>query len=193
MKSSTHFYLKVKMHMVLIALVIIGAINWGSSVFGYNLVEILNSQLDKFVGGKTNINKIIYIVIALAGLKLALNKTTWLPILGYTAFPTQSLVPNKYNSIGNTVVKVYVKPNTRVAYWAALPRKNNETPHVDVAYGKFENSGVVVSDNNGLAELLILPGSSYKVPSGRVIERHIHYRELDLESGIMGKLETIYY
>jgi uncharacterized membrane protein YuzA (DUF378 family) len=193
MKSSTRFYLRVKMHMVLVALVIIGALNWGSSVFGYNLVEILNFHINQLVGYQTNLNKMIYIAIALAALRLALKKTTWLPFLGYSAFPSQSLVPNKYNSIGNTIIKVNVKPNTRVAYWASLPRQTSEIPLVEQAYGKFENSGVVLSDNNGIAELLVLPGTEYIVPSGRVIKRHVHYRELDLHTGMMGRLETVYY
>jgi len=193
MHSSTHTYLKVKGRMVLTALVIIGAMNWGLSVFGYNLVEIINNQINKLVGYQTNINKIIYIVIAFAAFKIAFKKTTWLPFLGYTVFPSKSLIPTKYNSIGNTIIKVNVKPNTRVAYWSSIPVANQEVPFVDDAYGNFENSGVVMSDDKGIAELLILPGTSYKVHSGRVIPRHVHYRELDLTSGFMGKIETEYY
>jgi uncharacterized membrane protein YuzA (DUF378 family) len=179
--------------MILTLLVIVGAINWGTSVYGYNLVEILNSNLNNLVGRETKINKVIYIIIALAALKLVFKKTTWLPFLGHTVFPSKSLIPTKYNAIGNTIIQVKVKPNTRVAYWAALPNESNEIPLVDEAYGNFENSGVVLSDNNGIAQLLILPGSNYIVPSGRVIDRHIHYRELDLSSGMMGKIETVYY
>lgn len=186
-------YYRIKMHMVLTFLVIIGALNWGSSAFGFNLVEIINTQINKLVGKETNINKLIYIIIALAALKLAFKKSTWLPFLGYTAFPSKSLVPNKFNEMGNTVVKVNVKPNTRVAYWSSMPVENQEVPFVNDAYGNFENSGVVVSDDKGVADLLILPGTSYRVHSGRVIPRHIHYRELDLVSGFMGKIETVYY
>jgi len=179
--------------MILTALVIIGAINWGTSAFGYNLVEMLHSSLNRLVGRETNINKVIYVVIALAALKLAFKKTTWLPFLGYSAFPSSSLIPTKFNLIGNTIVKVHVTPNTRVAYWAALPRKTEDIPFVDDAYGHYENSGVVLSDENGVAELLILPGSEYRVHSGRVIGKHIHYRELDLASGMIGKIETVFY
>jgi uncharacterized membrane protein YuzA (DUF378 family) len=179
--------------MVLTFLVIIGALNWGSSVFGYNLVEIINTQINKLVGKETNINKLIYIIIALAALKLVFKKSTWLPFLGTTAFPSKSLVPTKFNAMGNTVVKVNVKPNTRVAYWSSMPVENQEVPFVNDAYGNFENSGVVISDDKGVADLLILPGTAYRVHSGRVISRHIHYRELDLVSGLMGKIETVYY
>jgi len=193
MKHSTRTYLRAKMNMVIVAIVIIGALNWGTTAFGYNLVEILNNNINNFLGYQSYVDKIIYIIVALAAVKLAFNRNTWLPFLGYSAFPTQSFVPNKNNSMGNTVVTINVKPNTRIAYWAALPKQSQETPYVDDAYGKFENSGVVMSDNNGVAELLILPGSEYRIPSGKVIDRHIHYRELDLPAGMMGRIETVYY
>lgn len=193
MKHSTGTYLRAKMNMIIAAIVIIGALNWGTTAVGYNLVEILNNHINSFLGYQSNTDKIIYIIVALAALKLAFNRNTWLPFLGFSAFPSQSFVPNKNNSIGNTIVKVNVKPNTRIAYWAALPKQSQETPYVNDAYGKFENSGVVMSDLNGVAELLILPGSEYRIPSGSVVNRHIHYRELDLPSGMMGKVQTVYY
>ena len=46
------------------------------------------------------------------------------------------------------------------------------------AYGDFSNSGVVMSNSSGLAELPILAGSGYTVPSGRKLDRHVHYRVL---------------
>ena len=193
MKHSTATYLRAKMNMVIAAIVIIGALKWGTTAFGYNLVEILNNNINSFLGYQSYTDKIIYIIVALAAIKLAFNRNTWLPFLGFSAFPSQSFVPNKFNSMGDSIVKVTVKPNTRVAYWSALPKQSQETPYVDDAYGKFENSGVVMSDNNGVAELLILPGSEYRIPSGNVIDRHIHYRELDLPAGMMGKIETVYY
>lgn len=193
MNHSTRTYVRAKMHIVLMALVLIGALNWGTTAFGYNFVEILNYNINSYFGFQSNINRIIYVLVALAALRLALNRNNWLPFLGHAAFPSQALIPTKYNSIGNKVIKVNVRPNTRVAYWAALPKKSQDIPYVEEAYGKFENSGVVVSDNNGVAELLILPGSEYRIPSGRVIDKHIHYRELDLPAGMIGKIQTVYY
>ena len=193
MKHSTRTYLRAKINMVIVAIVIIGALNWGTTVFGYNLVAILNNNINNFLGYQSNADKIIYIIVALAALKLAFNRNTWLPFLGYSAFPTKSFVQSKINSIGNTILKINVKPNTRIAYWAALPKSTKNTPYVDEAYGNFENSGVVMSDNNGVADLLILPGSEYRIPSGTVINRHIHYRELDLPAGMMGRIQTVYY
>jgi len=193
MKHSTRTYLRAKMNMIIVAIVIIGALNWGSTALGYNLVEILNNNINNFLGYQSYVDKIIYIIVALAAVKMMFNRNTWLPFLGFSAFPSQSFVPNKFNSMGDSIVKVTVKPNTRVAYWSALPKQSQKTPYVDDAYGKFENSGVVMSDNNGVAELIFLPGSEYTIPSGKVIDRHIHYRELDLPAGMMGRIETVYY
>jgi len=193
MNKYMNMYLRVKFHMIMVALVLIGAINWGATAFGYNLVEILNTQVDHLFGTETRFNKIIYILVALSALKLAFKKSTWLPFLGYMAFPSTALIPTIENTKGDTIIKVNVRPNTRVAYWSSFPRKTKGVPLVEEAYDDFSNSGVVKSDENGVAELKILVGSSYIVPSGREIPRHVHYRELDLDHGMMGDLKTEYY
>ena len=192
MRHSNYVYLRVKIHMILTALVLIGAINWGTSAFGYNFVEILTSQINSLFGKETHINKVIYVIIALAAINLALKKKTWLPFLGYSAFPTAVFVPNKVNKNASIKVVVKVKPNTRVAYWAS---KNiqGQVPFVEEAYDDFSNSGVVTSDNKGIATLAIEPSTPYVVPSGREIPKHIHYRMLDLPSGMMGDVKTVYY
>jgi uncharacterized membrane protein YuzA (DUF378 family) len=191
MQSANMVYLRTKFHMVLMALVLVGALNWGTTVFGYNIVEMLSNQVNKLIGSNIYLDKVIYIVVALAALRLAMKKTTWLPFLGYSAFPSKTFVPNKEPKKGNTVVEVKVRPNTRVAYWASSPK--NYVPQVEEAYGDFSNSGVVTSNNIGVAKLVIEAGTSYIVPSGREINRHIHYRELDLPWGMMGDIKTRYY
>ena len=179
--------------MVLVALVLIGAINWGTTALGYNLVEMLTNAVNNYFRTNTNLDKIIYIIVAIAGISLAVKKKTWLPFLGHTVFPAQIFVPNKLNTSGSFIVKVNVKPNTRVAYWASKPQTSEKVPLVEEAYADFSNSGVVKSDSNGIAELAVDPGTSYIVPSGREISRHVHYRELDLHYGMMGEVKTAYY
>ena len=189
-----NLYLRTKIHMVMIALVLIGTINWGTTTLGYNLVEIINDKVNTLVGSNTNLNKIIYFAVALSGLRLLFKKSTWLPFLGYSAFPTKAFVDNKNNSKKiDVAVKVQVRPNTRVAYWASLPKNTKDIPKVEEAYGDYSNSGVVTSDSMGNVELKIITGTSYIVPSGRTIPRHIHYREIDLEHGMMGDLKTVFY
>ena len=41
--------MKIKLHMLLIGLVLIGGVNWGTTAFGYNLVEILSSTLNNSI------------------------------------------------------------------------------------------------------------------------------------------------
>ena len=48
--------MKIKLHMLLIGLVLIGAVNWGATAFGYNLVEILSSTLNKTFNSNIPIN-----------------------------------------------------------------------------------------------------------------------------------------
>jgi hypothetical protein len=193
MKNLPPGYVKSLIRMYLTGFVIVGALNYGFTAFDYNLIEILNSKIDNYFNIKSDVNFLIYLLIAMSGFILMFQTTTWLPFLGPCAFPSKGLIPNKVNSIGTRVIKVNVKPNTRVAYWASLPIVNNEVPYVEDAYDNFSNSGVVTSDSNGVAELSIAPGSSYTVPSGKEISKHVHYRELDNRLGMMGELKTAYY
>ena len=175
----------------MLVLVIVGGLNWGTTAFGYNLVEMLSSSLNKLVGMNTHIDKIIYVIVALAAITLAINKHSWLPFLGESVLP-ESLVALKELK-GNTIVKVNVKPNTKIAYWSSTKVNEDGIPSVDKAYGNYSNSGVVMSDANGVASLVFNEGTSYKVPSGREIVRHVHYRELGQHYAMMGPVKTHYY
>jgi hypothetical protein len=50
-----------------------------------------------------------------------------------------------------------------------------------------------MSNDKGEATIEIKEGSSYIVPSGNVIPKHVHYRVLGLPYGMIGKIETVYY
>jgi hypothetical protein len=50
-----------------------------------------------------------------------------------------------------------------------------------------------MSDNNGIASLPLLTGSGYIVPSGRKIDRHVHYRVGGMEYGMLSKIRTKFY
>jgi len=193
MKSLPTGYVKSLIRMVLTGFVIAGSLNYGLTAIDYNLIEIGNTKLDQYLNKKSYFNIILYSMIAISGLVLMFQTTTWLPFLGPCAFPTKGLIPNKVNTLGTKIIKVNVKPNTRVAYWASLPVPNNEQPYVEDAYSNFSNSGVVTSNSEGIAELSIKPGTSYIVPSGKEISKHVHYRELDNRLGMMGELKTVYY
>ena len=105
-----------KNHMLLMSLVIIGSINWGAHALGYNLVDILSTELNKLFKSNLPINNIIYIVVAFAGLILASKRSTWLPFLGKTVFP-DSLIPLKAPKISDTTIKINTLPNVKVALY----------------------------------------------------------------------------
>jgi uncharacterized membrane protein YuzA (DUF378 family) len=189
-------------HMVLIALVLIGALNWGFHTFGYNLVEMLNRFLSGVFKRRLPLDRIIYVVVAISALILAFQRDTWLPFLGESVLPG-AVLALKTNS-GDTSVDVHVKPLTKVAYWAAKPESKpaeskpddadaseGTVPPVKVAYDDFENSGVVVANEQGVAKLVFNKGTSYIVPSGRKLESHVHYREFG-EDGIMGPVKSVF-
>jgi uncharacterized membrane protein YuzA (DUF378 family) len=176
--------------MFLTAIVIIGALNWGTTAVGYNLVELLSNNLNGLLKTNYPFDKIIYIIVAICAILLASRRTTWLPFLGKSILP-DSLVPLKIPEKTDMKVKIKTKPNVKIAYWAALPKGDN--PDVITAYGDFSNSGVVMSDSNGNVELPILAGSGYTVPSGYKIDRHVHYRILGKPYGMMGRIKTKNY
>lgn len=174
------------------SLVIIGAINWGAHALGYNIVDILSRNINKLFNSNLPLNKIVYLLVAVAGLLLACKRSTWLPFLGRSVLP-ESLVPLKQNATPNTKVQITTLPNVKIAYWAALNK--GDTTDVNIAYGNYENSGVVMSDEKGNATLPIMTGTGYTLPSGVVLPRHVHYRIIGLPDaeGMMGRIETINY
>ena len=184
------YYWEIKLKMILITLVIIGGLNYGTTAFGYNMIELLSMNINNLFKSDYKINKIIYITIAISAGLLSIKKTTWLPFLGKSVLPA-TLIPLKTPSKSNMKVSIKTKPNMKVAYWAALPKGDN--PDVVTAYGDFSNSGVVMSDSDGIAELPILSGSCYTVPSGRKIGKHVHYRVLGEPYGMIDKINTIAY
>ena len=183
-------YLKSKLNMLFCTLVLLGAFNWGTTALGYNLVELFSSFINQQLNTSYAIDKVIYMFVAASALCLAIKRDTWLPFLGKTVLPS-SLVPLKTPAKSDKTVQIKTIPNSKVAYWAALPRGDN--PDVVTAYGDYSNSGVVMSDSNGIAKLPILEGSGYRVPSGRKLSRHIHYRILGLPYGMVDKVRTIKY
>jgi uncharacterized membrane protein YuzA (DUF378 family) len=186
-------YSDAKMHIFIMSLVIIGSINWGLCAFGYNLVDATSYELNKLFNSRIPFNNIIYIMVGLAGLWLASKRTTWLPFLGKTVLPGSLVSLKKPTIITDTTISIKTLPNVKIAYWAALDK--GEETNVIKAYGDYENSGVVMSDDKGNAALPVMTGTGYTLPSGEILPRHIHYRIIGLPNsyGMIGKVETKYY
>ena len=182
------------LRMIAIVFVLAGAFNWGAVLFGYNFVERINIFIGQIFHKRFALDRLIYFLVLISALYLAFDRTTWLPFLGETVLP-ETLIPVKEH-VGKDKVTVKVAPNTKVAYWAALPksadRDNDKDPTVDVAYDGYTNSGVVMSDSDGNAVLTFDKGSDYIVPSGRTISSHVHYRELRGKYGIIGPVCSVF-
>ena len=182
------------LRMIAIVFVLAGALNWGAVLFGYNFVERINIFIGQIFHKRFALDRLIYFLVLISALYLAFDRTTWLPFLGETVLP-ETLIPVKEH-VGKDKVTVKVAPNTKVAYWAALPksadRDNDKDPTVDVAYDGYTNSGVVMSDADGNAVLTFDKGSDYIVPSGRTISSHVHYRELRGKYGIIGPVCSVF-
>jgi uncharacterized membrane protein YuzA (DUF378 family) len=183
-------YFKIRLNQFYLLLVLVGAFNWLLTMYGYNLVEIINSSVNNLLGVNTRLNSIIYILVAFSAIMIAKNRNSWLPFLGDAVLPTSALIPDKIIN-GSVQVPIQTKPNIRIVYWASLPEKDNYP--VGEAYGDFTNSGTTRADANGNAVLSINPSTAYVVPGGRTIKRHIHYREIDGEWGMMGEIKTVFY
>jgi hypothetical protein len=168
--------------------IILGALNWGSTALGYNLVDLLKIGINEKLKTNYPIDKGIYMFVAVCGILLALNRTTWVPFLDESFFPG-ALVPLKTPLMNDKLVTINTEPNAKIAYWTALPN----TDELSNAYGDFSNSGVVMSNTYGVAKLPILEGSDYKFPLGFKIGKHVHYRIIDETNGVMGKIETKKY
>lgn len=187
-------YLKVRIRIFFIAIILFASLNWGFTAFGFNLVESLHLFLNEILGVETYVDKIIYIIFAIAAIIIGSKKGTWISFLGETVFPSIALIPSKVKTEYDLKITVPATPLTRVAYWGSLPKTDSSTiPNVVAAYGNFSNSGVVTSDEKGNAVLLLDESTPYKIPSGETIQRHVHYRELDQEYGFLGEIKTFFY
>jgi uncharacterized membrane protein YuzA (DUF378 family) len=188
-KKMYKFYFMTKIRMLVTAVVIIGAINWGTTALGYNLVEILSKFINTALKTNLPIDKAIYILVALCGISLASKRTTWLPFLGRSVLPG-SLVTKQTPTKADKKIKVKVQPNAKVAYWAATGKDKKDQDVFD-AYNNHSNSGVVIADNKGIAELAIVEGEGYRVPNGKRIPKHVHYRVIG--NSMMERVRTVYY
>lgn len=183
-------YLVYNFRMLLIFIVLSTTVNNAFSFIGYDLFKFINTLIINYFSTNISLEKKIYLISGICAIVLALDYTLWLPFLGDAALPP-SIIP-LLNIKGNTTITVKVAPNTKVAYWAASPSTSDKIPPVAEAYNKYENAGVVVSDDKGVATLVFDKGTAYKVPYGKTIQSHVHYRELSSINGMIGPVKTKY-
>lgn len=170
-------------------LVIVGALNWGFVIFKYNLIELLEKNINLVYKFNFDIKVFLYFLIFTSAIIIALDRTTWLPFLEHTVIPSK-LIPLSDDSKSYDIeVGITTKPNSKIIYWNALPENDNQ--HVNKAY-KNMSLGVVMSDDKGNAKLCINEGEGYYVNNYKYIKKHIHYRVFEGDN-ILGPIKTIYY
>lgn len=177
-------YTKKMLFKIAMVLVIVGALNWlliGG--FGVNAVN--------WVFGKGLISDLIYILVGLSAIFIMCDRDTYLPFLGPMVLPC-SVLQDKTPPGATKEVKIIVKPNTKVLYWAAEPA-NDTLKNVKSwkeAYQRYDNAGVATANQEGVVILKVRPPQGYMVPIRGELGAHIHYR-LCNEDGWMTRIHTI--
>ena len=182
-------YVETYVKMIVSIIALIGAINWGLvGTLNINLVEEFGKL---FTNNKTRdmVVRVIYILVGLCGLLLLIRRDTYLPFLGKAVFPFQKEFLPEIKSERKEHILTNLPENARVIYWAALPNTKVVEDPIK-AYGDYSNQGVVIANTNGEATLVFDNPASYKVPSGRTLDPHVHYRYWT-EYGIASEVETI--
>jgi hypothetical protein len=166
-------YIKAWIHIISISIV---------------LLTTIYSGLCAFIKRLPKTPKAVLVVAMLAALSLVFRRNVYLPFLGETVYPCDNLTDKSPDSAELTVTVTDIPANTKVIYWAAEPSTGIIGNPWD-AYGKYENSGVTTADASGKAVLSIRKPTGYKVPSGRELKPHVHYRFCQ-ESGILSEIRT---
>ena len=170
---------------ILASIVLLGGIAWA-------LIGLFKFNIITWAAKKTfsSAEPIIYIIVGLAAIYFLFSRDFYLPFLGETVFPCEPLaekIPDNYD----TVKTVKVEPNSNVIFWASETLKDDVVDNPWVAYSKYKNSGVIRSDENGIAVLKVRKPIAYKIPSGKILQPHVHYRVCK-KNGFLGRVETVY-
>lgn len=178
-------YWMKKVEMWTLLLIVVGALNWGLvGVFGFNLVSFIASFTFSWI------ENLVYILVGVSALLHILSRNYYLPFLGDSVFPCNSMV-EKVPENANTQVKIETKPNSNVIYWASETHKE-VIANPWLAYDQYSNAGVTRSDVNGVAVLKFREPSAYKVPSGmKTLQPHVHYR-VCAYPGMLSEVKTVF-
>ena len=107
-------YLKTKKYIILIFL-LIGSLNCGATAVGYNFIEKINILLNNNFNTKYPIDKIIYLLVALAGILLVINRDLWLVCI--EDFTTPSLPGIPTNVVATSTFRQHHPPKVVTITW----------------------------------------------------------------------------
>ena len=182
---SLMYYSKMFYKMIML-LVIVGGLNW--LAVGFMGTDLLKQYIGRKYSGW------LYITVGVCALLLAFRRDVYLPFLGEAVIPAGALSLRTPQG-ANDSVEITTKPGAKVLYWAAEPAPHDngaDVPSWDVAYGEFDNGGVVQADDQGKAILRIRgPPQQYKVPMKGRLQPHVHFR-VESSKGLFGRIQTIY-
>ena len=85
--SMDTLYIKKKLFMISMMLIIVGALNW-------LLIGVLDFNVVNALFGKSIVARAIYVIIGLSALAILCDRDTYLPFLGETVLPCAGL-PNR--------------------------------------------------------------------------------------------------
>ncbi len=155
------------------------------------LLFALQQSIYVLIDSKSVFYKIIAFIVFVSVVYLGFQRNTYLPFLGPSVVPHSLLKDSNDFKKGalKTTLTLDVPNNTKVIYWASQPSKTViEDPFT--AYRDFSNAGIATVVEKK-AELYVDCPSSYKVPGGRTLKPHIHYRAI-YPNGIAGSVQTVY-
>ena len=178
-------YRKKFIEKILLVFLVLGGLAWG--LVGVSKFYIFN-WLSKYTF--KSLDTLVYILVGIAALYFLTSRDFYLPFLGETVFPCEPLAERVPDN-ADTSKTIKVTPNTNVVYWASETGSEDIVDNPWAAYSKYNNSGVLRSNDDGTVTLKVRKPSSYKIPSGRTLPVHIHYRVCK-SNGMLGSVETVY-
>ncbi len=176
-------YTKLKLDMYGRVIMITCALVWWVLILNY----LLNKKM--YYHPYTIIHCIVGVVI----MYYVIQREYYLPFLGNAVFPCDSLEPKEPNNAQRTIHIENLPPNVNVFYWAAeddLSKEIEENPWL--AYKKYTNSGITRTNDKGEVDLTIREPVKYRVPGGKLLERHVHYRYC-IGNGMLSKVYTAFF
>lgn len=164
-------------------LLVLGSINYlflaGSN---FNIFSVIQSPM---------LRNSLFVLIGVSALYFAFNRDYYLPFLGQCVIPSGDANIPQANA--KQVTLSNLPPNTRIIFWAAQANNNSSQDPI-TAYGDYNNSGTVKTDNTGSATITLNCPSQYSVSKfgfSKKLKRHFHYRyEIPGHRGIFSRVYT---
>ena len=165
---------------------------WVATVgLGSGILFILNSMIG-LVDGTATFPRLLGLLGLICLTLMIMNRDTFLPFLAENFLPEKFLkLKERQPAKAEKTIQVTVgAPNSKVLYWAADPGKEVRATWQE-GYGKFENSGVVVSDARGLALIPLVCPSRYIVHGYKILPKHVHYRVFNAQTQMLSRIFTV--